>query len=100
MSILVDKDTRLIVQGITGNEGTFHARAMLAYGTNIVGGVTPGRGGQKAVDGQVLLCRRNIEPRYGLWTLPAGFMELGETVAEGAERETVEEAGARSTGRR
>ena len=43
---------------------------------------------------QVLLCRRNIEPRYGLWTLPAGFMELGETVAEGALRETVEEAGA------
>ncbi len=44
---------------------------------------------------QVLLCRRNIEPRYGLWTLPAGFMELGETTAEGAMRETVEEAGAR-----
>ncbi len=43
---------------------------------------------------QVLLCRRNIEPRYGLWTLPAGFMELGETTAEGAMRETVEEAGA------
>ena len=53
MSILVDKDTRLLVQGITGNEGTFHARAMLAYGTNIVGGVTPGRGGQMAVDGKV-----------------------------------------------
>lgn len=46
-------------------------------------------------DDQVLLCRRNIEPRYGLWTLPAGFMELGETTAEGAVRETVEEAGAR-----
>ena len=44
---------------------------------------------------QVLLCRRNIEPRYGLWTLPAGFMELGESTAEGAQRETVEEAGAR-----
>ncbi len=43
---------------------------------------------------QVLLCRRNIEPRYGRWTLPAGFMELGETSAEGALRETVEEAGA------
>ena len=43
---------------------------------------------------QVLLCRRNIEPRYGLWTLPAGFMELGETTAEGAARETDEEAGA------
>ena len=43
---------------------------------------------------QVLLCRRNIEPRHGMWTLPAGFMELGESAAEGASRETVEEAGA------
>ena len=43
---------------------------------------------------RVLLCKRNIEPRRGLWTLPAGFMELHETTAEGAARETVEEAGA------
>ena len=43
---------------------------------------------------KVLLCRRNIEPRYGLWTLPAGFMELGETTEQGAARETDEEAGA------
>lgn len=43
---------------------------------------------------QVLLCLRNIEPRRGKWTLPAGFMELGETTAEGAHRETIEEAGA------
>lgn len=43
---------------------------------------------------QVLLCKRNIEPRRGKWTLPAGFMELGETTAEGALRETDEEAGA------
>ena len=43
---------------------------------------------------RVLLCRRAIEPRHGFWTLPAGFMELGETVAEGALRETDEEAGA------
>ena len=43
---------------------------------------------------QVLLCRRNIEPRHGYWTLPAGFMELHETAAEGALRETIEEAGA------
>lgn len=43
---------------------------------------------------QVLLCKRNIEPRWGKWTLPAGFMELHETVAEGAARETLEEAGA------
>lgn len=44
---------------------------------------------------QVLLCRRAIEPRHGLWTLPAGFLELGESTADGALRETVEEAGAR-----
>ena len=44
---------------------------------------------------QVLLCRRNIEPRYGLWTLPAGFLELGESTEAGALRETDEEAGVR-----
>ena len=46
MSILANKDTRLIVQGITGNEGLFHTRAMVAYGTNVVAGVTPGKGGE------------------------------------------------------
>jgi ADP-ribose pyrophosphatase YjhB (NUDIX family) len=46
-------------------------------------------------DGRVLLCKRNIEPRKGYWTLPAGFLELGETTAQGAMRETDEEAGAR-----
>jgi succinyl-CoA synthetase alpha subunit len=45
LSILVDKNTRLIVQGITGKEGTFHTQQMVAYGTNVVGGVTPGKGG-------------------------------------------------------
>src|SRR5437762_2061620 len=45
MSILVDKNTRLVVQGLTGKEGTFHAKQMVEYGTNIVGGVTPGKGG-------------------------------------------------------
>ncbi len=43
---------------------------------------------------EVLLCRRNIEPRFGFWTLPAGFLEWGESTAEGAARETIEEAGA------
>ncbi len=46
MSILVDKNTRLIVQGITGREGSFHTTQMIEYGTNVVGGVTPGKGGQ------------------------------------------------------
>ena len=53
MSILVDKNTRLVVQGITGREGEFHTRQMIAYGTNVVAGMTPGRGGQKAIGGQV-----------------------------------------------
>ena len=53
MSILVGRDTRLVVQGITGREGEFHSRAMLEYGTAIVAGVTPGKGGQVALDGRV-----------------------------------------------
>lgn len=53
MSILVDKNTRLVVQGITGREGEFHARQMLAYGTAVVAGVTPGKGGQTTLDGRV-----------------------------------------------
>ena len=53
MSILVNRETRLVVQGITGREGEFHSSAMLEYGTNIVAGMTPGKGGQTALDGRV-----------------------------------------------
>jgi succinyl-CoA synthetase alpha subunit len=53
MSILIGRETRLVVQGITGREGEFHARAMQAYGTQIVAGMTPGKGGQTALDGTV-----------------------------------------------
>ena len=53
MSIIVNNNTRVIVQGITGTEGTFHAKQMMEYGTNIVSGVTPGKGGTKAIDGTV-----------------------------------------------
>ena len=53
MSILVNKNSRVIVQGITGSEGSFHATQMLEYGTNIVAGVTPGKGGLSALDGAI-----------------------------------------------
>jgi succinyl-CoA synthetase alpha subunit len=53
MSILVDKNTRLIVQGVTGKEGLFHTTQMVAYGTNVVGGTSPGKGGEWVLDGKL-----------------------------------------------
>jgi succinyl-CoA synthetase alpha subunit len=64
MSILIDKNTRLLVQGITGNEGLFHSQQMLSYGTKIVAGVTPGKGGEWVLDGKVPVfdsCRNAVE---------------------------------------
>lgn len=79
-----DGDTR--TRAICPACGTVHYENPL----NVVGTVPVwGDSGQ-----YVLLCKRNIEPRWGKWTLPAGFMEMGETTAEGAARETDEEAGA------
>lgn len=80
-----DGDTR--VRAVCASCGTIHYENPL----NVVGTVPYwGEDGD-----QVLLCRRNIEPRHGFWTLPAGFMELGESTEAGALRETDEEAGAR-----
>ena len=53
MSILIDRETRLVVHGLTGREGEFHSRAMLDYGTQVVAGVTPGKGGQRTIDDRV-----------------------------------------------
>ncbi len=53
MSIMINKNTRLVVQGITGHDGLFHTQQMAAYGTNIVAGVTPGKGGEWVLDGKI-----------------------------------------------
>jgi len=65
VSIFVNKDTKVLVQGITGNEGRFHARGCLAYGTHIVAGVTPGKGGQKMDDVPVFNTVRDAVEKTG-----------------------------------
>ncbi|TVQ37588.1 MAG: succinate--CoA ligase subunit alpha [Spirochaetaceae bacterium] len=87
MSILIDDKTRVIVQGITGRDGSFHARAMVTDGTNIVGGVTPGKGGQKLdeipVYDSVAECIKATDVDASVIFVPAGF-------ASGAIREAAD----------
>lgn len=87
MSILIDKNTRLIVQGITGREGQFHTRQMLNYGTKVVAGVTPGRGGQTVHDVPVYDTVREAAAATGanasiIFVPPAG---AADAVLEAAE---------------
>ena len=79
MSILVDKNTRLLVQGITGNEGIFHSEQMLAYGTNIVAGVTPGKGGEWVLNGKVPVFDSvdNLRPCF---SVIIGFKHIGLSI--------------------
>ena len=70
MSILIDQNTRLIVQGITGREGTFHTGQMLEYGTNVVAGVTPGKGGQTVLGVPVFNTGREAAGETGAWSSP------------------------------
>ena len=87
MSILVNKDTKVIVQGFTGKEGTFHAEQCIAYGTQIVGGVTPGKGGQTHLDQPVFNTVKDAVKATGATVsmvfVPPAF--VGDAVMEAAE---------------
>ena len=93
MSILVNKDSRIIVQGITGSEGSFHAEQCLVYGGNVVGGVTPGKGGQMALDGKVPVfdscfeARNEVQANVSLIFVPPPFAAdaIMEAAAAGIE---------------
>ena len=89
MSILVNKESKVIVQGITGSEGTFHTAQMLDYGTNVVGGVTPGKGGTKAVENKVDVynsveeARKNTNANVSIIFVPPPF--AAEAIIEASE---------------
>ena len=77
MSVLVNKNSRVIVQGFTGSEGTFHASQMIEYGTNVVGGVTPGKGGSKHLEKEVYNtvkdAKKNTDANVSIIFVPPAF---------------------------
>jgi succinyl-CoA synthetase alpha subunit len=87
MSIIVNKDSRIVVQGFTGSEGTFHAEQMIAYGTNVVGGVTPGKGGQihldKPVFNTVSEAVKLVKANTSIIFVPASF--AADAIMEAAD---------------
>ncbi len=87
MSIIVNKDSRIVVQGFTGSEGTFHAEQMIEYGTNVVGGVTPGKGGQvhlgKPVFNTVSEAVNIAKANTSIIFVPAGF--AADAIMEAAD---------------
>ena len=87
MSILIDERTRVIIQGFTGDKGTFHGKEMIAYGTNLVGGVTPGKGGRRHLDRPVFNTVKEAVKQAGaeasIIFVPAAF--CGDSIMEAAD---------------
>ena len=87
MSIIVNKNSKIVVQGFTGSEGTFHAEQMISYGTNVVAGVTPGKGGQthldKPVFNTVSEAVKNVDANTSIIFVPAGF--AADAIMEAAD---------------
>jgi succinyl-CoA synthetase alpha subunit len=87
MSILIDNETKVIVQGITGRDGSFHTGQMIEYGTNIVGGVTPGKGGQEALGKPVFNSVREAKEAVGV---DATVIYVPAKFAKGAVQEAID----------
>src|SRR5678816_1139302 len=87
MAVLVNKDSKILVQGFTGSEGTFHATQMIEYGTDLVGGVTPGKGGSKHLDRPVFNtvadCVKNTSANVSIIFVPPAF--AADAVIESAD---------------
>src|SRR5437867_1950769 len=87
MSVLVDENTRVLVQGLTGREGTFHAKQAIAYGTKVVGGVTPGKGGTLheglPVFNTVADAMREVKPTASVIFVPPPF--AADAIMEAAD---------------
>jgi malate-CoA ligase subunit alpha len=87
MSILIDEKTRVVIQGFTGDKGTFHGKEMIAYGTNLVGGVTPGKGGQRHLDRPVFNTVKEAVKQVGaeatIIFVPAAF--CADSIMEAAD---------------
>ena len=105
MSILVDKNTRLVVQGMTGSVGQFHTEQMLAYGTKVVAGCTPGKGGQSLLDVPIYDTMRDVVTQTGanascIFVPPPFAVSSGRTAPESSRLTSAKSASCPATSTR